>query len=210
VSAIVIRHDKEKDLVELAKWAQIPVINALTDEHHPCQVLADVFTLLENLNGKALEDQVVTWIGDGVNMANTWLEAAAVLGFGLHVACPEGYLPDKDILKQAMNDNPKIRLFNSPKEAAKGAFAITTDVVASMGFEAEREKRLNDFKDYKVTREIMALGKNDAIFLHCLPAHPGEEVEDEVLESAASVIFDEAENRLHVQKALLEYLIPVL
>jgi ornithine carbamoyltransferase len=207
VAAVVIRHDREAELVELASHSTIPIINALTDERHPCQVLADVFTVLENLEGP-LESQTVTWIGDGVNMANTWLEAAAVLGFGLHLSCPEGYWPDKAILDAAIRDNPQVKLFPSPKEAAKGSNVVTTDVFASMGFEAQKEQRLKDFAGFQVNSELMAAASPGAIFLHCLPAHPGEEVTDEVLESAASVVFDEAENRLHTQKALLEYLVP--
>jgi ornithine carbamoyltransferase len=210
VSCIVIRHDKEAELQELAKWATVPIINSLTDERHPCQVLGDLFTGTENLQDKILEEQTFCWIGDGVNMANTWLEAAAVIGFPLNLAIPEGYGPDPQVLKDAQRDNPRIKLFGSPREAAKGAFVITTDVFASMGYESEREKRLKDFKGYQVDKELMALGAPGAIFLHCLPAHPGEEVTEEVIESPASVVFDEAENRLHAQKALLEYLIPAL
>jgi ornithine carbamoyltransferase len=210
VSAIVIRHDSQADLEELSKWSQIPIVNALTYLYHPCQVLGDIFTVTENLSGKKLEEQTICWIGDGHNMANTWLDAASVFGFPLHLACPEGYMPDPEITKKAINDNSKIKFFGSAKEAAKGAFVITTDVFASMGQEAEFKKRLDDFKNHKVTSDIMKEGTKDAIFLHCLPSHPGEEVTEEVLESSASVIFDEAENRLHSQKALLEYLIPAL
>jgi ornithine carbamoyltransferase len=188
----------------------MPIVNALTNEQHPCQVLTDVFTFVENLDGKPLESQQVAWIGDGHNMANTWLEAAAVFGFGLSLACPEGYDPDPTILKRAINDNPKVKLMRSPTEAVVGAGAVNTDVFASMDQMDEYEKRLVDFKGYQVTSEIMAKAAPGAIFMHCLPAHPGEEVTDEVLESPASVIFDQAENRLHAQKALLEYLIPPL
>ncbi|MDR2339520.1 MAG: ornithine carbamoyltransferase [Deltaproteobacteria bacterium] len=208
VSGIVIRHTKEEDLVELAKHASIPVVNALTDERHPCQVLADVFTIIERIDGNELGSQTVAWIGDGGNMANTWLEAAAVLGFGLNLACPPGYLPDEGIAKRAAADNPRVKFMGSPLEAVKGATVVTTDVFTSMGKEAERAKRLKDFKGYRVDSALMAKARPKALFLHCLPAHPGEEVTEEVLESPASVIFDEAENRLHAQKALLEYLIP--
>jgi ornithine carbamoyltransferase len=210
LSALVIRTFDESDLNGLAQWSTIPIINALTNEHHPCQVLTDVFTFVECLDGKPLANQKVAWIGDGHNMANTWLEAAAVFGFGLNLACPEGYEPDETILKQAINDNPKIKLMRSPVEAVAGAGAVNTDVFASMDQQAEYAKRLVDFKDYQVNAELMAKAAPGAIFMHCLPAHPGEEVTDEVLESPASVIFNQAENRLHAQKALLEYLIPPL
>ncbi|MDR2405117.1 MAG: ornithine carbamoyltransferase [Deltaproteobacteria bacterium] len=208
VSGIVIRHTAEEDLVSLADWASVPVINALTDERHPCQVLADVFTVIENLDGKPLEEQTIAWVGDGGNMANTWLEAAAVLGFGLNMANPPGYLPDPDIVSAAQNDNPRVKFFESPQECVKGAFVVTTDVFASMGQEAQREERLKAFQGYQVNAGLMAQALPNAIFLHCLPAHPGEEVTDEVIEGFQSVVFDEAENRLHAQKALLEYLIP--
>jgi ornithine carbamoyltransferase len=173
-------------------------------------VLTDVFTLWERLDGKPLERQAVAWIGDGNNMANSWIEAAAVLGFKLSLACPEGYDPDPAILAAAKADNPAIKLSRSPAEAVAGAAAVNTDVVASMGQEADAAKRLADMRDYQVTSALMARAAPGAIFMHCLPAHPGEEVTEEVLESPASVIFEEAENRLHVQKALLEYLIPSL
>ncbi|MDR2349123.1 MAG: ornithine carbamoyltransferase, partial [Deltaproteobacteria bacterium] len=210
VAAIVIRHTREADLAELAKWSSVPVVNALTDERHPCQVLGDLFTVTENLGGRKLEEPTFCWIGDGLNMANTWLEAAAVLGFPLNLSCPEGYLPDPEISKRAMADNPRVRFFDTPEEAAKGAFVVTTDVFASMGFEKEQEKRIKDFQNHRVTADIMKLAAPGAIFLHCLPAHPGQEVTEEVLESPASVVFDEAENRLHAQKALLEHLIPAI
>ena len=210
LSAMVIRTHAESELYELSKWASIPVINALTNEGHPCQVLTDVFTLWERLAGKPLANQLVAWVGDGNNMANSWIEAAAVLGFRLNLACPEGYDPDPVILKRALADNPSIKLMRSPEDAVEGAAAVNTDVVASMGQEAESQKRLAAMRAYQVTSDLMAKAAPGAIFMHCLPAHPGEEVTEEVLESPASVIFDEAENRLHAQKALLEYLIPSL
>jgi ornithine carbamoyltransferase len=208
LTAMVIRTYAESELLELAKWGSIPVVNALTNEGHPCQVLTDVFTLYERLGGKPLERQLVAWVGDGNNMANSWIEAAAVLGFRLNLACPEGFDPDQGILKRAQADNPGIKLTRSPAEAAAGAAAVNTDVVASMGQEAESAKRLAAMRDFQVTSDLMAKAAPGAIFMHCLPAHPGEEVTEEVLESPASVIFEEAENRLHVQKALLEFLIP--
>jgi ornithine carbamoyltransferase len=208
LSGLVIRTYDEADLLNLAKWSSIPIINALTDQQHPCQVLTDIFTLAETQEHRDLSGLLIAWVGDGNNMANTWLEAAAVFGFALNLACPEGYDPDPLILKNAQNDNPKIKLLRDPAQAVSGAMAVNTDVFASMGHEKESEKRIRDFKGYTVTSELMAKCAPGAIFMHCLPAHPGEEVTDEVLESPASVIFEEAENRLHVQKALLEYLIP--
>ncbi|MDR1871510.1 MAG: ornithine carbamoyltransferase [Deltaproteobacteria bacterium] len=210
LSALVIRTYEETELTDLAAHATIPIINGLTNQRHPCQVLTDVFTLVETLEAEKLEDQIVAWIGDGHNMANTWLEAAAVFGFGLHLACPQGYQPDKAILAKAQADNPKIKLFDSPLEAVKGARAVNTDVFTSMGQEKEIKQRLKDFAGYQVTKELMAKAAPQAIFLHCLPAHIGEEVTEEVLESPASLVFEEAENRLHAQKALLEFLIPSL
>ncbi|MDR0620782.1 MAG: ornithine carbamoyltransferase [Deltaproteobacteria bacterium] len=210
LSALVIRTFNESELRGLAERATIPIINALTNEQHPCQVMSDVFTFVEILDGRPLENQLVAWVGDGHNMANSWLEAAAVFGFGLHLACPEGYEPDQTILRKAINDNPKVKLMRSPAEAVAGAGAVNADVYASMDQNEEYEKRLKDFKGYQVNSELMAKAAPGAIFMHCLPAHPGEEVTDEVLESPASVIFDQAENRLHAQKALLEYLIPPL
>ncbi|MDR1314990.1 MAG: ornithine carbamoyltransferase [Deltaproteobacteria bacterium] len=211
VSGIVIRHTKEAELVELAKWSSVPVVNALTDERHPCQVLGDLLTAAERLGGvDALASRTFCWIGDGANMLNTWLEAAAIFGFPLKLACPEGYLPDRAILDRAISENSRIRICKTVSEAAEGADVVTTDVFASMGFEAEKEKRLKDFKGFRVDSALMGLAAPGAVFLHCLPAHPGEEVTDEVIESPASAVWDEAENRLHVQKALLEYVIPAL
>jgi ornithine carbamoyltransferase len=213
LAGVVIRTYKEQELYDLAEKATIPIINGLTNEQHPCQVLADIFTLYETLGSQSgspkLEDQIITWIGDGHNMANSWLEAAAVFGFSLHLSCPKGYEPDKAITQRAMADNPKIKFFDSPMEAALGSKAINTDVFTSMGQEEETAKRLRDFSRHKVTAELMAAAP-EAIFLHCLPAHLEEEVTQEVLESPASRVFEEAENRLHVQKALLEFLIPPL
>ncbi|MDR1298407.1 MAG: ornithine carbamoyltransferase [Deltaproteobacteria bacterium] len=210
VSGLVYRTYQESELRELAASATIPVVNALTNQQHPCQVLADLFTFVENLDGRPLEKQLVAWVGDGHNMANTWIEAAAVFGFGLNLACPEGHDPDPAILKRAQADNPRVRLVRSPAEAVAGAGAVNTDVFASMDQTHERDKRMLDFRGYQVDSALMARAAPGAIFMHCLPAHPGEEVTDEVLESPASVVFDEAENRLHAQKALLEYLIPPL
>ncbi len=208
LSALVIRTYAQSSLDELARYGSIPIINALTDEGHPCQILTDVFTIMENFPGEDFEKIRVAWVGDGNNMANSWLEAASILGFSLTLACPEGYDPDPRLLKAAQNANPKVRLLRDPKEAVKDAWAVNTDVWASMGQESEKAAREKAFQDvYLVDSALMALADPKAIFLHCLPAHPGEEVTEEVLESPASVIFDQAENRLHAQKALMEFLI---
>jgi ornithine carbamoyltransferase len=210
LAALVIRTYSQSLLHDLANHGSIPIVNALTDEGHPCQVLTDIFTALERFPGAAVEQLKVAWIGDGHNMANSWIEAAGYLGFALKLACPEGYEPDAGILAQAQGRNPAVVLTRDPREAIRGAWAVNTDVWASMGQEAEQARREKAFKSFLVDTDLMALADPKAIFMHCLPAHPGEEVTEEVLESPASAIFDEAENRLHVQKALLEFLIPPL
>jgi ornithine carbamoyltransferase len=200
VDGIMIRTFAHADVVELARYATVPVINGLTDVLHPCQVLADVFTVREALGG--WEGKVVAWVGDGNNMANSWLHAACVLGFELRLACPEGYEPDHDIFERA-KQVAHVSITEEPDEAVRGAHVVTTDVWASMGQEGEAEKRALAFKGYTVDADLMRLAAPDAIFLHCLPAHRGEEVTDDVIEGPQSRVFDEAENRLHVQKALL-------
>ena len=210
LAGIVIRTYAQSQLDDLAKFGSIPVINALTDEGHPCQILTDIFTITEQFPGKALESINIAWIGDGNNMANSWIQAAGVLGFTLTLACPEGYDPDAAVMAEARRANPAIKVVRSPAEAAAGAMAINTDVWASMGQEAEQKAREKVFKPFIVDSALMAKAASEAIFLHCLPAHPGEEVTEEVLESKASVIFDQAENRLHAQKGLMEFLIPKL
>jgi ornithine carbamoyltransferase len=200
VDGIMIRTFAHADVEELAKHATVPVINGLTDLHHPCQVLADVLTMQQHLGGFA--GKRVAWIGDGNNMANSWLDAAALLGFELRLACPEGYEPDHAIFERAKGLTRAL-ITEEPDEAADGADVVTTDVWASMGQEGEAEERQLAFKGYVVDRELMARAKPSAIFLHCLPAHRGEEVTAEVIEGKQSRVFDEAENRLHVQKALL-------
>jgi ornithine carbamoyltransferase len=200
VDGIMIRTFAHEEAVELARWASVPVINGLTDLHHPCQVLADVFTMVEHLGGYA--GKRVAWIGDGNNMANSWLDAAALLGFEVRLACPEGYEPDHDIFERASRVVP-VLITEEPEEAAEGADVVTTDVWASMGQESEIEERKMAFKGYCVDAALMKLARGGAIFLHCLPAHRGEEVTEEVFEGPQSRVFDEAENRLHVQNALL-------
>ena len=200
VNGIMIRTFDHKEVEELARWATIPVINGLTDLSHPCQVLADLFTVREALGG--WEQKRIAWIGDGNNMANSWLEAAAVLGFELRLACPEGFEPNREKFERACK-NAKVEVTEVPEEAVEGAHVVNTDVWASMGQEAEAEARRNAFKGYTVDADLMRLADPKAIFLHCLPAHRGEEVTDDVIEGKQSRVFDEAENRLHVQKALL-------
>ena len=200
VDGIMIRTFDHKDVEELARYAAVPVINGLTDLHHPCQILADVLTVEQHLGGYA--GKRVAWIGDGNNMANSWLDAAGLLGFELRLACPEGYEPDHGVYERARKLT-KTLITEEPDEAVQGADVVTTDVWASMGQEGEAEERKAAFKGYVVDQALMKLAKPSAIFLHCLPAHRGEEVTAEVMEGPQSRVFDEAENRLHVQKALL-------
>ena len=200
VDGIMIRTFDQAEVEELAKFATVPVINGLTDLHHPCQILADVLTIRQHLGGYA--GKRVAWIGDGNNMANSWLDAAGLLGFELRLACPEGYEPDHDIYERAKKLTRTL-ITEEPEEAAEGADVVTTDVWASMGQEGEAEERKLAFKGYVVDAGLMKRAKPSAIFLHCLPAHRGEEVTADVMEGSQSRVFDEAENRLHVQKALL-------
>jgi ornithine carbamoyltransferase len=200
VDGIMIRTYDHGEVEELAKHATIPVINGLTDLTHPCQVLADVFTIKEHLGD--WEGKRVAWIGDGNNMANAWLEAAAVLGFELRLACPEGFEPNRAKF-EAAKQKADVTVTEVPEEAVEGAHVVNTDVWASMGQEGEAEARRNAFKGYTVDADLMKLAAPKAIFLHCLPAHRGEEVTAEVIDGPQSRVWDEAENRLHVQKALL-------
>ena len=200
LDVLMIRTFAQAEVEELARYATVPVINGLTDLHHPCQVLADVFTVVEQLGGIA--GKRVAWIGDGNNMANSWLDASALLGFELRIACPEGYEPDRETYERAKG-RTKTLITEDCDEAAEGADVVTTDVWASMGQEGEAEERKTAFRGYVVDEALMKLAKPSAIFLHCLPAHRGEEVTDAVIEGPQSRVFDEAENRLHVQKALI-------
>jgi len=201
VDGIMIRTFDHGEVVELAHHSTVPVINGLTDLSHPCQVLADLFTVREALGG--WEGKRIAWIGDGNNMANSWIEAAQVLGFELRLACPEGYEPNRAIFDRAKEADACIEITEGPEEAAEGAHVVNTDVWASMGQEGEAESRRNAFRGYTVDPDLMRLADPKAIFLHCLPAHRGEEVATEVIEGPQSRVWDEAENRLHVQKALL-------
>ena len=201
VDAIMLRTNDHATVTEFAKYSSIPVINGLTDLLHPCQLLADMQTYFEHRGD--IQGKTVTWIGDGNNMCHSYINAAIQLDFNLQIASPNGYLPDADIVSSA---GSRVQLFSSAKQAANGADLIVTDVWASMGQEHEQQLREQAFKDYQVTQEIMDNANSDALFMHCLPAHRGEEVAAEVIDGQQSVIYDEAENRLHAQKALLELL----
>ena len=204
VDGIMIRTFAHSNVEELAKFATIPIINGLTDLLHPCQVLADLMTIQENFghDGHDLSARKIAWVGDGNNMANSWLNAAYVFGFELRLACPDGYLPNGAIVQRARS-RAKILLTTKPAEAVLGADVVNTDVWASMGQEDEAELRKHAFDGYHIDESLMSRAADDAIFLHCLPAHRGEEVDDAVIEGPQSRVFDEAENRLHVQKALM-------
>lgn len=204
LDGIMIRTYDHSDAEELARYGSIPVINGLTDLLHPCQVLADLLTVRENLGG--WDGKVIAWVGDGNNMANSWIEAAGSLGFELRLACPEGYQPNPDILERNWRKT-KIVLTTDPREAVRGAHVVNTDVWASMGQEEEQEQRARAFKGYMVDDRLLQAADRKAIFLHCLPAHRGEEVSEDVIEGSQSRVWDQAENRLHVQKALMAMLI---
>jgi len=198
---IMIRTFSQQVVEDLARWSDVPVINGLTDLYHPCQVMADLFTVIEHKQN--YRDLTYCWIGDGNNMANSWINAAAVFGFKLRVATPEGYAPDPGVVERARKAGAQIVFTHDPREAAQGADVLNTDVWASMGQEQEQQDREKAFVGYQINREILALAASDAVVMHCLPAHRGEEITDEVIESAQSIVFDEAENRLHVQKAIM-------
>jgi ornithine carbamoyltransferase len=202
LDALVVRTFGHQTIEEMARLAEVPVVNALTDASHPCQVVADLLTVAERFGLDALQrgGLRVAWIGDGNNMANSWLEACSLLGFELAVACPEGYDPDAGLLARCAG---KARLVRSPAEAAAGAHVLNTDVWASMGQEAEQAKRLRDFAGFIIDDALVARARPEAVVLHCLPAHRGEEITDEVMDGPHSVIYDESENRTHAQRAIL-------
>ena len=205
VHGIMIRTFAHDDVLELARHADVPVINGLTDLSHPCQVLADVLTIRQHLGPD--DAHAVAWIGDGNNMANSWIEAAALLGFPLRLACPAGYDPDAGFLARAQAAGADVQLVRDPREAVRGVRVVTTDVWASMGQEEEQARRAEAFAGFCVNDALMSLAERDAIFLHCLPAHRGEEVTASVIDGPQSRVWDEAENRLHVQKAIMAALI---
>ena len=203
VDIVMIRTYEQAMLERFAAHSRVPVINGLTNEYHPCQILADIFTFIEQRGD--IQGKVVAWVGDGNNMANTWLQAADILGFTLHISTPSGYEMDPALVGVA---NPGcVKTFKSPFAACEGAHLVTTDVWTSMGFEAENAARQAAFADWCVDTQMMSLAQSDALFMHCLPAHRGEEVAADVIDGPQSVVWDEAENRLHVQKALMEYLL---
>lgn len=208
---VMIRTFEQSKIERFAAHSRVPVINGLTNEFHPCQILADLFTLVEHrpaANGLALDalrGKVVAWVGDGNNMANTWLQAAELLGFTVHISTPRGYEVQPSIA--GISSTACYQVFDDPLEACRGADLVTTDVWTSMGFEAENEVRRAAFANWCVNSEMMAVAQPDALFMHCLPAHRGEEVTAEVIDGPQSVVWDEAENRMHVQKALMEYLL---
>ena len=203
--AIVMRTFGHDRIEEMATYAQVPVINALTDLLHPCQVLGDCFTLMQRFGD--LSGKKIAWIGDGNNMANSWINASAVLGFDLTLACPEGFEPDKNIVDAALKDGAKVLVVRDLNEAVKGAIAVNTDVWASMGQEAEAAKRKKAFETYMVDEALMDAAGPDAVFMHCLPAHRGEEVAEEVLEGWRSIVWEQAQNRQYIQEAILEFLL---
>ncbi|KAB2892225.1 MAG: ornithine carbamoyltransferase [Desulfobulbaceae bacterium] len=203
VDAMVVRTFGQEVVDELAAYSSVPVINALTDLHHPCQILSDIMTIMEKKGD--LESLKVAWIGDGNNMANSWIQAAGKFGFELILACPEGYEPDAGILARSRAAAVRpITLIRDPGQAVAGADVINVDVWASMGQEEEQAERLNIFSSYQVNAALIARAPEESIVLHCLPAHRGEEITDEVLESAQCVAFDQAENKMHIHKAILE------
>ncbi len=202
VDVVMIRTFEHEKLERFAEHSQVPVINALTDRFHPCQLLADMQTLLEHRG--SIAGRTVAWIGDGNNMCHSYINAARQFDFRLHIATPEGYEPDADIVAAA---GDRVTLTHDPRTAVEGVDLVATDVWASMGQEEEQEKRRRDFTGFQVNAELMALAGPEALFTHCLPAHRGEEVTAEVLEGPQSITWDAAENRLHSQKALLEYLL---
>jgi len=202
MSDVVMIRTFEQDIIErFAKNSRVPVINGLTNEYHPCQILADIFTFIEKRG--PIQGKKVAWIGDSNNVCMTWLQAAELLDFELHVSSPKGYEIEADVIDS--NDN--VFQYDEPMKAAKDADILTTDVWTSMGFESENKERLKDFANWQVDKKMINEAKKDALFMHCLPAHRGEEVSGEVIDGAQSVVWEEAENRLHIQKALLEYLL---
>lgn len=208
LDAVVARLFDHGDLVELARHSSIPVINGLTDLHHPCQTLADLLTIREH-KGK-LGGLKVAWVGDGNNVCNSMMLGCSLMGMDISVACPKGYEPPAEIVgmarKHASEGGTMVEILREPKEAVRGADVVYTDVFVSMGMEKERARRLRAFRGYRVDSDLLNRAKADAIFMHCLPAHRGEEVTDEVIDGPRSVVFDQAENRLHAQKALLLHL----
>jgi ornithine carbamoyltransferase len=203
VDLVVIRTFEQTRIESFAAHSRVPVINGLTNEFHPCQILADIFTYIEQRG--AIAGKTVAWVGDGNNMANTWLQASEVLGFTVHLSTPSGYEVDQSVA--GLRSSRSYKVFANPLDACRGADLVTTDVWTSMGYETENEARRRAFARWCVDAEMMATAKPDALFMHCLPAHRSEEVTAEVIDGPQSVVWDEAENRMHVQKALMERLL---
>ena len=204
MSDIVMIRTFEQEIIErFAGHSRVPVINGLTNEYHPCQILADIFTYIEHRG--AIQGRTVAWIGDSNNVCNTWLQAAEIFDFKVHVSTPPGYEVEAE--RAGLHGTSHFREFADPMDATRDADLVTTDVWTSMGFEAENEERMRDFADWQVDADMMRVARPEAVFMHCLPAHRGEEVSAEVIDGAQSVVWDEAENRLHVQKALMEFLL---
>ena len=202
---IVMRTFGHERIVEMAEYADVPVINALTDLLHPCQVLSDCFTLSQRFG--ELSGRKVAWIGDGNNMANSWINAAAAFEFELTIACPPGFDPDRTIVETAQQSGARVIVLRDPAEACSGAIAVNTDVWASMGQEDEADERKQTFAGFQVSRELMQKADPNAVFMHCLPAHRGEEVTEEVLEGNQSIVWEQARNRLFVQEAIMDFLL---
>ena len=203
VDIVMIRTFEQTIIERFSSNSRVPVINGLTNEYHPCQIMGDIFTYIEHRG--SIRGKTVAWIGDSNNVCNTWLQAAEVLDFNVHVSTPKGYEVEPE--RANLYGTGHFEQFEDPMEAAKGADLITTDVWTSMGFEAENEERMRDFADFQVDEDMMRIANKDAVFMHCLPAHRGEEVSAGVIDGPQSMVWDEAENRLHAQKALLEFLL---
>ena len=203
VDIVMIRTFEQEIVERFAARSRVPVINGLTNEYHPCQMLADIYTFIEHRG--PIRGKTVAWIGDSNNVCNTWLQAAEIFDFNLHVSTPPGYEVEPE--RAGLYGTGHFEEFSDPMEAARGADLVTTDVWTSMGFEAEDEERKRDFEDWQVDADMMRAAKKDALFMHCLPAHRGEEVAADVIDGPQSVVWDEAENRLHTQKALMEFLL---
>ncbi len=203
VDLVMIRTFEQTKIEAFAKHSRVPVINGLTNEFHPCQILADIFTFIEHRG--SIAGKTVAWVGDGNNMANTWLQASEILGFKVHVSTPRGYEIDQSVA--GIRSSSSYQVFSDPMQACAGADLVTTDVWTSMGFEAENAERRKAFADWRVDAAMMQAAQPDALFMHCLPAHRGEEVDADVIDGPQSVVWDEAENRMHAQKALMEYLL---
>ena len=204
MSDLVMIRTFEQDIIErFAANSRVPVINGLTNEYHPCQILADLFTYDDHRGD--IRGKTVAWIGDSNNVCNTWLQAAEIFDFNVHVSTPPGYEVEPE--RAGLYGTSHYEQFPDPMQAARDADLVTTDVWTSMGFEAENEERKRDFEDWQVDAEMMKIARKDAVFMHCLPAHRGEEVTADVIDGPQSVVWDEAENRLHSQKALMEFLL---